>query len=177
MNHVLIPLAFHNALSNILSPSTFSFGKCFLSLVRLGPKLITTRPALRDRLIANDHDYFAPTSDFSDSFRRNYKFNWPFPFEDAYVYDRQANTYRISPIFERYHKNIRYWGVQKPFFERFPELVHDIVCHDDDDGPVPRIQAVDTMAEGGGSTADKIFSGMFTEGELTELFNDYPQLA
>lgn len=125
-----------------------------------------------------NHHYFS-SSDFSEYFSRYYKFNWPFPFEDAYVYDKAANTYRVSPIFERYHRNISYWGVQRPFLERFPELTHDIICLD---SPNPRnlggARAV--MMENGYAdiaSFEKLHSGIFLEGELAELFNDYPQLA
>jgi Domain of unknown function (DUF3425) len=142
-------------------------------------KLTTIRPALRDRLVEGNHQYFS-TNDFSDYFSRYYKFNWPFPFEDAYVYDRAANTYRISPIFERYHRNISYWGVQRPFLERFPELVHDIICVDPSPCPVNMGGGrAAPMANGAAEAAalDKIYSGIFTEGEFTELFNDYPRVA
>jgi hypothetical protein len=96
------------------------------------------------------------------------------------MYDRAANTYRISPIFERYHRNISYWGVQKPFLERFPELVHDFMCHNEASSSPsnPRPTRIEPVENGfrEGATADKIFSGLFTEGEFTELFNDYPHV-
>jgi hypothetical protein len=125
-----------------------------------------------------NHHYFS-SSDFSEYFSRYYKFNWPFPFEDAYIYDKAANTYRVSPIFERYHRNISYWGVQRPFLERFPELAQDIICFD---GPNPinlggarAVMMENRHSETGSS--EKSYSGVFTEGELTELFNDYPRTA
>ena len=141
-------------------------------------KLRVIRPALRDRLVDGNHNYFA-TNDFSEYFRRYYKFNWPFSFEDTYIYDRAANTYRISPIFERYHRNITYWGVQKPFLDRFPELVSDIMGNNEA-SQRPRSLEV-TRDEGvsveAAAAMDRIFSSVFTDGEMTELFNDYPHLA
>lgn len=140
--------------------------------------LTVIRPALRDRLMEGNHNYFV-TKDFSEYFRRYYKFNWPFSLEDSYIYDRDANTYRLSPIFERYHRNITYWGVQKPFLERFPELVNDIMGNSEA-SQRPRSPGV-TRNEGvsveAAAAMDRMFSGVFTEGELTELFNDYPQVA
>jgi hypothetical protein len=128
--------------------------------------------------VEGNHNYFA-INDFAEYFRRYYKFNWPFPFEDAYVYDRAANTYRISPIFERYHRNISYWGVQKPFLERFPELVNDIICHNErSPSPmIPGVTRIESVPVDTTAAMDKMLSGIFTEGELMELFNEYPQIA
>lgn len=135
-------------------------------------------PALRDRLMEGNHNYFA-TKDFSEYFRRYYKFNWPFSLEDSYIYDRDANTYRLSPIFERYHRNITYWGMQKPFLERFPELVNDIMGNSEA-SQRPRSPGVarnEGVSVEAAAAMDRVFSGVFTEGELTELFNDYPHVA
>lgn len=130
-----------------------------------------TRPALRERLIDNNHSYFA-TSDFGAHFSRYYKFHWPYSFEDTYVYDSAADTYRITPIFERYHRNIKYWGVEKPFLERFPELVHDITVCDSPES------SLDNMEYGSGDTAadNRAFADSFIGGDISELFNDFPHV-
>jgi hypothetical protein len=136
---------------------------------------------LRDRFVTSDHDYFA-TSDFSDYFRRFYKFNWPFAFEDTYIHDIHTNTYRVSPIFQLYHENISYWGVQMPFFKRFPELAQDIIPRHDNtpSATMERIQTSGKVPESGHlvGKADISMSDMFAQGDLLEeLFNGYPNVS
>lgn len=100
-------------------------------------------PGLRDRLVSNHAHYFAnppksrakrpspdsevrdPTAgiaDFSVAYQHHFRFSWPFTFDDAYLYDPLTCTYSISPMFERYHSDLKYWGVEPVFFEKFPEF-------------------------------------------------------
>ncbi|KFY72045.1 hypothetical protein V499_07814 [Pseudogymnoascus sp. VKM F-103] len=136
-------------------------------------------PALRDRLIDSNHNYFA-TGDFSAYFRRHYKFSWPFSFEDTYVYDGASNTYQMSPIFARYHRDLKYWGVERPFLEKFPELAGDITLIDTEMNifhpqPLQSMGYIESPPEDA-TTPDILFSAGFTDGEIAELFDNFPQV-
>ncbi|CZR67335.1 uncharacterized protein PAC_17234 [Phialocephala subalpina] len=136
-------------------------------------------PALRDRLVETHHDYFT-TSDFSIYFRNYYKFSWPFPFEDTYIYCKDTNTYQLSPVFERYHRDLKYWGVEKPFLEKFPELAQDIsLCLSDADPLYPVFHELGVIGDvhEDNSNADGASSDGFTELAMAELFDNYPQVA
>jgi hypothetical protein len=91
--------------------------------------LILTRPALRDRLMRHHHYYFA-TSEFSVNYRQNFKFHWPFGFDETHKYSPSTNTYRISPLFERYCSDEKSWTLNKEFFKKFPEYIGDIPVHE-----------------------------------------------
>jgi len=54
------------------------------------------------------------------------KFDWPFSFEDTFFFDEMAQAYYPSPLFERYHRDLRFWGVTEKFYETFPEMMVDI---------------------------------------------------
>jgi len=82
-------------------------------------------PALRDRLVEAHPFYFA-SGDFSFAYRKSFKFNWPFPFEDTFVEDEMTGAYHISPLFQRYHRDLTNWGMERTFFQRYPELTDDI---------------------------------------------------
>ena len=103
-------------------------------------------PGLRDRLVSHHAHYFAnppksrrlkgaqtspdsevrdPTAgiaDFSVAYQHHFRFSWPFTFDDAYLYSPETGEYSISPMFERYHSDLKYWGVEPVFFEKFPEF-------------------------------------------------------
>ncbi|KFY58294.1 hypothetical protein V496_06201 [Pseudogymnoascus sp. VKM F-4515 (FW-2607)] len=136
-------------------------------------------PALRDRLIENNHSYFA-TGDFSAYFRRHYKFSWPYSFEDTYVYNKESNMYQMSPLFARYHRDIKYWGVERPFLEKFPELAGDITLIESGmnafhQQPLQPMGYVESPPEDA-TTPDILFSAGFTDGEIAELFDNFPQV-
>lgn len=82
-------------------------------------------PTLRNRLLAN-HNIIFQTSELSRAYSQYVHFDWPFSFEDAFYYDEQAGIYAPSPIFERYHRDLKYWVVEPPFYEKFPEMMGDI---------------------------------------------------
>jgi hypothetical protein len=92
-------------------------------------------PALRDRLVRH-HNYYFATSEFSVHYRQHFKFSWPFSFDDTYRYDPSTNTYRISPLFERYHRDMRCWSLEKVCFEKFPELIGEISVYQIDPSDV-----------------------------------------
>lgn len=59
-------------------------------------------------------------------YSRYLKFDWPFAFEDAFFFDESTGYHYPSPLFERYHGDLRRWGVKEEFYERFPEMRTDI---------------------------------------------------
>ncbi|KAF2254378.1 hypothetical protein BU26DRAFT_582928 [Trematosphaeria pertusa] len=82
-------------------------------------------PTLRDRLVQHHTEIFK-ASDLSHSYSHYLKFDWPFSFEDAFFYDEMLQGYYPSPLFERYHRDLRYWTVTERFYEKFPEMRGDI---------------------------------------------------
>ncbi|KAF8850538.1 hypothetical protein BDZ45DRAFT_192580 [Acephala macrosclerotiorum] len=100
-----------------------------------------SRPALRDRLVRH-HNYYFGTTDFSVNYRRHFKFSWPFSFDDIYCYDRDSKSYRLSPLFERYHRDVRCWRFEKVFFEKFPEFIGEISVFEDEIPDIPAISSV-----------------------------------
>jgi len=75
------------------------------------------------------HHYYFATSEFSVAYRQNFKFHWPFGFDETYRYSPTTRTYRISPLFERYYSDEKSWTLDRLFFERFPEYIGEIPIH------------------------------------------------
>ncbi|KAF2131866.1 hypothetical protein P153DRAFT_354555 [Dothidotthia symphoricarpi CBS 119687] len=82
-------------------------------------------PTLRDRLIEMQ-DTFLYRPDFSYDYRNYLRFEWPFSYEDAFYFDEASATHYPSPVFERYHGDLKNWSVAPQFFTRFPEMWGDI---------------------------------------------------
>ncbi|KAI8937663.1 hypothetical protein NX059_005365 [Plenodomus lindquistii] len=82
-------------------------------------------PSLRERLI-NFQDTIFDTAEFSRCYSDYVEFDWPFTFEDAFFHDETTGTCYPSPLFERYHNDLRSWSVNPKFAEKFPEVVADI---------------------------------------------------
>lgn len=82
-------------------------------------------PTLRDRLVS-EHSTIFQTSNLSHSYSHYLSFDWPFAFEDAFFYDDATACYYPSPLFERYHGDLRHWSVREEFYEKFPEMRGDI---------------------------------------------------
>jgi uncharacterized protein YfbU (UPF0304 family) len=82
-------------------------------------------PTLRDRLVQNHEEIFQ-NGDLSKCYSEYVRFDWPFSFEDAFFYDERQGTHYPSPLFERYHRDLKYWTVDPKFYERFPEMITDI---------------------------------------------------
>ncbi|KUJ07683.1 uncharacterized protein LY89DRAFT_742453 [Mollisia scopiformis] len=93
-------------------------------------------PALRDRLV-RQHNYYFGTTDFSVNYRHHFKFSWPFNFDDIYAYDHKNRSYQLSPLFERYHQDVRCWSLQKAFFDKFPEFIGEISAFEDEVSKLP----------------------------------------
>jgi hypothetical protein len=82
-------------------------------------------PTLRDRLVQRHTEIFQ-SQDMSHYYSRYLRFDWPFSFEDAFFFDDGVGAYYPSPLFERYHRDLKYWTVADKFYERFPEMMVDI---------------------------------------------------
>jgi hypothetical protein len=82
-------------------------------------------PTLRDRLVQTHPEIFQ-TTDLSRCYSHYLKFDWPFSFEDAFFFDELGQMYYPSPLFERYHRDLKYWCVGEKFYESFPEMRSDI---------------------------------------------------
>jgi hypothetical protein len=82
-------------------------------------------PTLRDRLV-HKHDEIFQTIDFSKCYSEYLRFDWPFSFEDAFFFDDKAGMHYPSPLFERYHRDLKYWSVDPQFYQKFPEMMTDI---------------------------------------------------
>ncbi|RDW74140.1 hypothetical protein BP5796_07582 [Coleophoma crateriformis] len=137
-------------------------------------------PALRDRLV-RQHSYYFSTAEFSVYYRQHFKFCWPFRFEDTYCYDSATNSYSISPLFIRYHRDMRCWSMQKRFFEKFPEFVGDITAYERGfvgvDSTVPVLLKRFGKLEGYAHEAcGKDIPCGFTDAEVLDLFNQYPTI-
>lgn len=82
-------------------------------------------PTVRDRLVAQHNEIFR-TQDLSHNYSQYLSFEWPFSFEDAFFLDEMRQAFYPSPLFERYHRDLKYWTVSHNFYEKFPEMMSDI---------------------------------------------------
>ncbi|KAF2802915.1 uncharacterized protein BDZ99DRAFT_548152 [Mytilinidion resinicola] len=82
-------------------------------------------PTLRDRLVST-HSTLFRSGDLSYCYSRYLKFDWPFSFDDTFFFNEAAGCYYPSPLFERYHRDLRFWTLGEEFFERFPEMRGDV---------------------------------------------------
>ena len=73
-----------------------------------------------------NHRSIFTNGDLSCCYSQYLHFDWPFSFEDAFFYDDIIGTHYPSPLFERYHRDLKYWTVDPKFYERFPEMMEDI---------------------------------------------------
>ena len=72
------------------------------------------------------HGEIFQTQELSHSYSAYIKFDWPFSFEDAFFYDDSSQAFYPSPLFERYHRDLKYWTVADEFYRRHPEMRADI---------------------------------------------------
>jgi hypothetical protein len=82
-------------------------------------------PTLRDRLVQN-HATIFQSGELSRCYSHYLRFDWPFSFEDTFFYDDVTACHYPSPLFERYHRDLKYWTVDPQFYEKFPEMRGDI---------------------------------------------------
>jgi len=66
------------------------------------------------------------TNDFWDSFRRDFRFQWPFPFREIYQLNAYTSRYTFSTLFQARLLDISMWQMEHSFFASFPELLDDI---------------------------------------------------
>jgi hypothetical protein len=83
-------------------------------------------------------------------------------------------------MFTRYHRDLKYWGVERPFLEKFPELAGDITLIDNEmntfyQQPPQSMGFIESPPEDA-TTPDILFSAGFTDGEIAELFDNFPQV-
>jgi hypothetical protein len=86
------------------------------------------RPGLRDKLIRGQ--VHVESARFAAAYMRNFRFQWPFSLEDTYQYHPVSDTYVASPLFERYHRDLKFWTMDQEFFWDFPEFKEDITSPD-----------------------------------------------
>ena len=72
------------------------------------------------------HTEIFQTQDMSHYYPQYLRFDWPFSFEDAFFFDEVTQAYYPSPLFERYHRDLKYWTIADQFYEKFPEMRGDI---------------------------------------------------
>ncbi|KAF1841324.1 uncharacterized protein K460DRAFT_318140 [Cucurbitaria berberidis CBS 394.84] len=82
-------------------------------------------PTFRDRLIRN-HDSIFQTSELYRHYSKCVSFDWPFSYEDTFFHDELTGNHYPSPLFERYHGDLKSWTVDPKFKDRFPEMLGDI---------------------------------------------------
>ncbi|KAL5374220.1 hypothetical protein DPSP01_012130 [Paraphaeosphaeria sporulosa] len=82
-------------------------------------------PSLRNRLVHHHHTLFR-NSKLSHNYANFLRFDWPFSFEDTFYYDDAIGGWYPSPLFERYHGDVRSWTVEEGFWEGLEELRGDI---------------------------------------------------
>jgi hypothetical protein len=99
-------------------------------------------PGLRDKMVKHHAQYFQ-TTDFSEAYRQHFKFSWPFSFEDTYQYDERSDTYRLSPLFEKYHRDLKSWRFEETFFKKYPELLEAVEYVEADPVPAHPVEAVE----------------------------------
>ncbi|KAG9187897.1 hypothetical protein G6011_05768 [Alternaria panax] len=85
-------------------------------------------PTFRSRLLHHHTTIFQTSTGagLSSCYSRFLRFDWPFSFEDAFFLDEGTGTHYPSPLFERYHGDLKYWSVDEQFFDTFPEMRGDI---------------------------------------------------
>lgn len=59
----------------------------------------------------------------------HFKFQWPFSFDDTFVYDALGDTYQANPLFQLYYQDLNCWTMESSFFHEYPELREDILSH------------------------------------------------
>ncbi|KAF2440307.1 hypothetical protein P171DRAFT_447294 [Karstenula rhodostoma CBS 690.94] len=82
-------------------------------------------PSLRNRLVHHQHTLFR-NSKLSHNYANFLRFDWPFSFEDSFYYDDAMGGWCPSPLFERYHSDVRSWTVEEGFWDGLEEHRGDI---------------------------------------------------
>lgn len=77
-------------------------------------------PGLRASTLNSPRKY--QNNKFSEMFRQNFKFIWPYDVADAYVKDPISHLYSTAAEFARRQRSLHSWAMRKEFFEEFEEL-------------------------------------------------------
>jgi hypothetical protein len=85
-------------------------------------------PGFRNCLVEQPEKYIS--NHFSDKFRYNLKFLWPFEINSAYVKDPITQTYSSAPEFMTRQWDIRCWTMKGRFFDGSEELTSCIPAFD-----------------------------------------------
>ncbi|KAA8648787.1 bZIP transcription factor [Aspergillus tanneri] len=78
-------------------------------------------PFVRETLTQNFSRYGVDIG-FAKDFQRCYRFYWPFPFQNAFTFDAESQTYRFNSLFENFCRDLRSWGIDSNFLELYPEF-------------------------------------------------------
>jgi hypothetical protein len=71
----------------------------------------------------------------------------------------------MSPLFERYHRDMRCWNMEPVFFQKFPELLGEISV---------RGEEMEMSQGEGGAGFGEMEEWKSADECVMELFNDYP---
>lgn len=81
-------------------------------------------PGLRASILNSPRKY--QNNKFSEAFRQNFKFIWPYGVADTYVKDPASQLYSTGLEFVKRQRDLRSWAMRKEFFEGFEELTSAI---------------------------------------------------
>lgn len=81
-------------------------------------------PGLRASILNSPRKY--QNNKFSEAFRQNFKFVWPYDIADAYVKDPISHLYSTAAEFAKRQRSLHSWTMRKEFFEGFEELTSAI---------------------------------------------------
>ena len=81
-------------------------------------------PGLRASILNSPRKY--QNNKFSDAFRENFKFIWPYDIADTYVKDPASQLYSTGLEFVKRQRDLRSWTMRKEFFDGFGELTSAI---------------------------------------------------
>ncbi len=92
-------------------------------------KVIATdnrRPGLRERLVFSQKEFTANGDRYTDLFRANFRFMWPFEPEEIYHRNPATGRYSFSEQFIRRTEDLSCWTMHSDYFIDLPELRADI---------------------------------------------------
>ncbi|EXJ70685.1 uncharacterized protein A1O5_05675 [Cladophialophora psammophila CBS 110553] len=83
-------------------------------------------PGLRERLIFSQQKFAADADRYTELFRANFRFLWPFEPEDIYYRDPETGRYAFSEQFIGRTEDLSCWTMHNDYFIALPELRGDI---------------------------------------------------
>ncbi|KIW34978.1 uncharacterized protein PV07_01707 [Cladophialophora immunda] len=83
-------------------------------------------PGLRERLIFSQQKFAANADRYTELFRTNFRFLWPFEPEDIYYRDPETGRYAFSEQFIGRTEDLSCWTMHNDYFIALPELRGDI---------------------------------------------------